>query len=204
MISEKAQTYVGKNEIPIGYIKTPYYGSAQLCTVEVTLKNTEKGLELSISASLWNKRFTDITEGGQMQDTIEEALKNITKNPDRCYFKKLFKPYAEVRKLVRIWNQWHLNGMNGGCVHQREAKWEDRKHDNKLDVHEYLRRFGVIYFNDGYKDFKHWSDTKTYGLLCEPCPKCGYKYGTAWLFEEIPQPIIEFVKAFAGSQLQTQ
>lgn len=24
------------------------------------------------------------------------------------------------------------------------------------------------------------------GLLCKPCPVCGYKYGTAWLKEELP------------------
>ena len=28
------------------------------------------------------------------------------------------------------------------------------------------------------------------GLLCKPCPVCGYKYGSAWLFEAIPQEIL--------------
>lgn len=28
----------------------------------------------------------------------------------------------------------------------------------------------------------------------EPCPICGYKYGTAWHYEPLPQDVIEFVK----------
>lgn len=29
----------------------------------------------------------------------------------------------------------------------------------------------------------------------EPCPVCGYKYGTAWLKEELPQHVIDFLAA---------
>ena len=28
------------------------------------------------------------------------------------------------------------------------------------------------------------------GILCKPCPVCGYKYGTSWLKEEVPVEII--------------
>lgn len=34
------------------------------------------------------------------------------------------------------------------------------------------------------------------GLLCRPCPTCGYKYGSAWLHEELPPEIIEEVKSW--------
>lgn len=30
-------------------------------------------------------------------------------------------------------------------------------------------------------------------LLCRPCPICGYKYGTAWIKEEVPKYIIEWL-----------
>lgn len=30
------------------------------------------------------------------------------------------------------------------------------------------------------------------GELCKPCPTCGYKYGTAWLYEPLPLNVIEF------------
>lgn len=31
------------------------------------------------------------------------------------------------------------------------------------------------------------------GLLCKPCPVCGYKYGTAWQLEEVPQEVIDWL-----------
>lgn len=33
------------------------------------------------------------------------------------------------------------------------------------------------------------------GLLCKPCPVCGYKYGTKWLKEELPQEVIDFLES---------
>lgn len=33
------------------------------------------------------------------------------------------------------------------------------------------------------------------GLLCKPCPVCGYKYGTAWQLEEVPQEVIDWLFA---------
>ena len=34
---------------------------------------------------------------------------------------------------------------------------------------------------------KGWTEQKEHsaGILCKPCPVCGYKYGTAWKYEEI-------------------
>jgi hypothetical protein len=34
------------------------------------------------------------------------------------------------------------------------------------------------------------------GVLAKPCPICGYKYGTAWLFEPIPENVIEEIKSW--------
>lgn len=31
------------------------------------------------------------------------------------------------------------------------------------------------------------------GLLCEPCPTCGYKYGSQWRSEEVPTDAIDFL-----------
>ena len=31
------------------------------------------------------------------------------------------------------------------------------------------------------------------GILCKPCPVCGYKYGTAWVKEEVPQEVIDWL-----------
>lgn len=31
------------------------------------------------------------------------------------------------------------------------------------------------------------------GILCKPCPVCGYKYGTKWIKEDVPQEIIDWL-----------
>lgn len=31
------------------------------------------------------------------------------------------------------------------------------------------------------------------GVLCKPCPVCGYRYGTKWLTEEVPQDVIDWL-----------
>jgi hypothetical protein len=32
------------------------------------------------------------------------------------------------------------------------------------------------------------------GILCKPCPVCGYKYGTEWRKEELPADVVEFLE----------
>lgn len=31
------------------------------------------------------------------------------------------------------------------------------------------------------------------GILCKPCPICGYKYGSSWKKEEVPQEVIDWL-----------
>lgn len=33
------------------------------------------------------------------------------------------------------------------------------------------------------------------GLLCKPCGVCGYKYGSAWLYEEVPADVLQWLEA---------
>lgn len=40
------------------------------------------------------------------------------------------------------------------------------------------------------------------GLLCRPCPVCGYKYGTAWKKEEVPQDVIEFLMNLPDAEIE--
>lgn len=43
-------------------------------------------------------------------------------------------------------------------------------------------------------------DESELGILCKPCPVCGYKYGTAWRFEEVPQDVIEWLSTLPDSE----
>lgn len=177
-----------KNEIPIGHIKTPYSSYSQLCTVTVTLKDTPKGKTLSICGSMWNKPRTDITEGGQMHGTIEEALHNTQHNKTRPYFTKFHKPYTEVKQLITTWKRWHLNDMRAGCEHQRAEDWGSE----------------TLLLKKSITNLAMWVTPQEHpkGVLTKPCPICGYKYGTAWLHEPLPNEVTEWIQQFAGVQLE--
>ena len=40
------------------------------------------------------------------------------------------------------------------------------------------------------------------GLLAKPCPVCGYKYGTAWKTEEVPQEVIDWLFILPDTKVQ--
>ena len=87
------------------------------------------------------------------------------------------KAFGDTNNTVNIlyywWENYHLNDMHAGDKEQEEAVKEYRK-DNPYDyakVCEYLDSKGLLVHN-------------------------GYKYGTAWLKEEIPASTLKDIKAF--------
>ncbi len=36
--------------------------------------------------------------------------------------------------------------------------------------------------------------------LNQPCPTCGYKYGSAWLFEPVPAEVVEFLESLPATE----
>lgn len=156
-------------------------------TVKIELKNGDKGLGLSICGSIWNHIHSDILSGGQNIDTIAELLPHNKK----------------VKRIKEIWELYHLNDMKAGCEHQRAEKWEDRR----IPVVELPgcssnrdeRGFYAIWIypleSKGSWFVADYSCHKD-GLLTKPCAVCGYKYGSAWLFEEIPAEIITEIKSW--------
>lgn len=44
------------------------------------------------------------------------------------------------------------------------------------------------------------TDEHPRGMLCRPCPECGYRYGTAWLVEEVPEAVLEELAALPDSE----
>lgn len=71
----------------------------------------------------------------------------------------------ELEQLADDWQRWHLNNTRAGCEHQRAAGWTyDTHRDESPDAPPYA------------------------GL---PCPECGYRIGSAWLYEELPAELLE-------------
>ena len=83
-----------------------------------------------------------------------------------------------VQALRRVWNDWHLNHMRAGCIHQ--DGWDTAKE---------------LAMPDGKKVLAGWVRPEEHpaGLLCKPCPVCGYKYGSGWTKRTVPQEVLEFL-----------
>lgn len=62
-------------------------------------------------------------------------------------------------------SKYHLNGMRAGCIHQT-AVYRDGRYGREVDLD-----------------------------ATPPCPITGYKYGSAWLLEELPEGFRQRVEA---------
>jgi hypothetical protein len=161
-----------------------YHRGRKTCevTLEVELKDTDKGPEFTASGNMWNNLHTDIIRGGQCIDDMAEEFPFLKKN----------KLYAEIMDL---WSKYHLNGMNAGTPEQTEAikNWEAQGNRYDYDkVCEYLKSINLYevpidktLYPDlwGRESEKQGTDTPM------------YKYGHAWLYRAIPDDDMARIKA---------
>ncbi len=143
-----------------------------ICTV--TLENGN----LSIVGDI--KNFC----GGQIDSTLREGLENGDFNPAGAW----------VKTFLDIWDKWHLNNMRAGCEHQRAEGWDQKP----IDPSKPLNAYGKFFDGQQTDSWNMWSwipeSENPNGLLSKPCPVCGYKYGTAWKKEELPQDVVKFIE----------
>ena len=81
-----------------------------------------------------------------------------------------FVDMPNAKRLYELWERWHLNDLNAGDevqeAHLRKLKengWEYKSYENAC---EQLERDGLLVHN-------------------------GYKYGSAWKFEEVPAEVLK-------------
>lgn len=80
------------------------------------------------------------------------------------------------KKIYTFWKKYHLNDMHPECIHQHELGWEEIAKE-KIDG----KAKGWLYESQG-------------GILGKPCPVCGYKYGSAWIYHPIPENDLQEIK----------
>lgn len=63
------------------------------------------------------------------------------------------------------------------------------------DAYEYKEKDVLGHSNTEYKT-RGWIlyDEHPLGFIGRPCPTCGYKYGTSWKTEEVPEEVLEFLE----------
>jgi hypothetical protein len=88
-----------------------------------------------------------------------------------------------LKKLCDIWDDWHRNDLRPYCKHQKELGWRE------LAMKEVT--LPVEKKTLGWLRPEEHPD----GILCKPCPVCGYRYGTAWKTEKVPRAVIDWLFA---------
>jgi len=148
-----------------------------LAEFEWSLKESPDGPVFSMSGSIWNHRKTDIHAGGQCCNEILEFFPNDHK----------------AARLVKIWEQHHLNHLNPGTPEQ-DAELNRRTRPTGLDYYTWAC--------DTLKAAGLYEVPLVPGMRCAgtfPAEvlsgERGYRYGERWLYRPIPQETIEELKA---------
>ncbi len=170
-----------KRKIIVGRLDTGYKAKA-----DVTVEIDWDGKRLSICGDATRRGPGDRTDhAGQIVDSLLEMT-------------TLYIPRSERDELVAVWRRWHLNDMRAGCEHQREAEWDKQVIDPTKPADTYGRHFkGQT--QDSW-NLLGWvrPDEHPAGLLTKPCPTCGYRYGTAWKYEEVPDVVLAWLRDGLG------
>jgi hypothetical protein len=128
------------------------------CEAAITWSLTDG--KFSMCAEVWLPSKDDIIQGGQCVDSVAALFPDDTK----------------AKRMVAIWERWHLNDMKAGTLAQ-EA---------------YLRANPVnaIYPESHY--------TKACEMLAAAGlnPDNGYKYGSQWLKEELPPEVVSEIESW--------
>ena len=77
---------------------------------------------------------------------------------------------ALFKKLHRLWTDWHLNDLHSGTVKQEAALKEHGYTGSYTDDCKYLESIGLLEDN-------------------------GYKYGSSWLYREIPNDVLKEIES---------
>ena len=124
------------------------------------------------------------------------------------------RPYCEHQKELG----WDTEAREKMLIHHyrlnRSAAEEKRKGKDPFykNLEYFLETCGEI--SDKLRDCYSETDIKEKsrgwvryddfekGILCKPCPVCGYKYGTKWLKEEVPQDVIDWLFNLPDSKIK--
>lgn len=81
---------------------------------------------------------------------------------------------ALFKKLHNLWSNWHLNDLHAGTVKQEAALKEHGYSSNYTDDCKYLESIGLLDDN-------------------------GYRYGSAWLYREIPEDTLKEIETLLSA-----
>lgn len=93
---------------------------------------------------------------------------------------------TKMARLLEIWDRWHLNDMQAGTPAQME----------------FVRKWLKENFPNGYTGGESLYDQQCDALRAAGLYEDGgYKYGTAWLREDVPDEVIQWLAALPVSRV---
>lgn len=120
------------------------------------------------------------TKGGNCRGAcgqIDSTLAGI--NPTDWKFAKGW-DYSKLHDFLRIWERWHLNDMRAGSPTQETFLRENPP------VYAYPKS----YYETACEVLAGAGILEDWKLIHDGKP---YKYGTSWLYEEVPNEVLEFL-----------
>lgn len=157
--------------------KLENYGRCSI-TIKVDLEDDNGKKYLSITGEVTDlsvrSRYDNFICGGQCYEEIAKMLPEDQK----------------IQRIVEVWKKYHLNDMVPSCEHQRELGWDEiakKLVQVKRPWRDKMESVALCWLHQ--KEHEE-------GILCKPCPVCGYKYGEAWNYMPIPKEIIEEIESW--------
>lgn len=179
-----------KRHLHLGEVELPWSAARHPIPIFVTVEcePRERGDRLSFTG------VTGPTPNGNSKGNAGQI--DITAFPFVSYGEGW--DFEKVNALAELWERWHMNDARPWCEHQYAEGWHKRLIDPSMpptwsNMLAWVRRTG-----DGGPSYApHHPE----GLLAHPCDVCGYKYGTAWLYEPVPGDVLESIRNLpAGSR----
>lgn len=164
--------------ISFGKIKNPKGRRCLEVEVKIALDQEDN---FSASANVWNATHSDIIMGGQCLDEI---------NVD-----ELLPMYRNDFQIIKnIWKRYHLNDLQAGSPRQRKFVEENEDKFSSTNFYDDVCKLlkEVSLYED--EEYMYPYKDKDGNITKKP-----YRYGSAWLKEEIPQNVIEYIRKIINS-----
>lgn len=157
---------VFRKKVVLGYIRGNEYGYKQKMKVEVEVKLREHEEGLELSIVGYIWSPREVDTVSLGQN--DDTIRELL---EKKAFVELYYPERTIKQLLEIWEEWHLNSLKPYCIHQKKIIKE--KLQGKVLPYEEMIKIPEM----------------------SKCPECGYRYGSKWIFHQLPEQVIEFVKS---------